>query len=91
MIRPVVSKIQIALPQTTLPDKKQQTRTHLIWGEMGVVCPVLVADCDDERRKFESSSISETIGHSSSASFQSQLLTGESEAEEEPIQTDFAG
>ena len=30
-------------PKTTYPHKKPQTRMLLKWGQMGVICPVLVA------------------------------------------------
>ena len=41
--RPAVYKFQIALPQTTEPHKKPQLRQPSVWGQMGLVCPVLVA------------------------------------------------
>src|SRR5215467_9662278 len=41
--RPAVYETQRVLPQTTEPHKKPQLRVPHKWGQMGLVCPVLVA------------------------------------------------
>jgi len=41
--RPAVYEFHLIHTQTIEPHKKPQTRMRLTWGQMGVICPVLVA------------------------------------------------